>query len=198
MRKILFGLIMGMFMFCGFSSISMAQDTAQKYGVYVAPRVMMDVIQANYMNYISADEGGVQKQDVKVGGALAVGYNFNTNFDVPVRAELEYAIRSTANFDFDDRTIRARVPQSLFANFYLDFVNSTDFTPYVGGGVGLGFVGSDTNFAWNVGGGLAYNLTEDWKVNVGYRYVSLGEFEDRHVSGMYNAHEIYTGVQYEF
>ena len=31
-----------------------------------------------------------------------------------------------------------------------------------------------TNFAWNVGAGVAYNVNENLAIDAGYRYVDLG------------------------
>lgn len=156
MKKI-FGLILMMFMF-GFGSTT---ASAADYGVYVAPKFMFDVPQANYLSKNGSNEGGSYRDTTGVGGALAVGYNFDTLFGVPLRTELEYALRTNANFKYDDRDRIAKIPQTVFANVYLDFDNSTDFTPYMGGGVGIGIIDTNTNFAWNVGGGVAYNITQD-------------------------------------
>ena len=80
---------------------------------------------------------------------------------------------------------------TLFANLFWDFHNDTAFTPYVGAGLGMAFnyVGYDftdnngnkfsaddrfTNFAWNVGAGVAYNFNENFAVDASYRFVGLG------------------------
>ena len=62
--------------------------------------------------------------------------------------------------------------------------------PYIGAGAGLAFnyveytVHSDgfggsasenfTNFAWNVGAGVAYNFNENFAVDLGYRFMMMG------------------------
>lgn len=191
---------LGMFIFmfmlvCGFASTSHSAET----GIYVAPKFMFDIPQANYLEKNHSGSGGSYRDTTGVGGAFAVGYDFSTLFEVPVRTELEYAIRTDAKFKFDGRNRVAEHPQSFFANVYYDFDNSTDFTPYVGGGIGMAVIGdSNTNFAWNVGGGIAYDLAADWKLDLGYRYVDLGKFENKHTKGTYSAHEVLLGVRYTF
>ena len=88
--------------------------------------------------------------------------------------------------------------QTLFANTYLDIKNATQFTPYVGFGLGMGFIntkskvtipgadfsantGSKTvsNFAWNVGAGVGIALNQNWTVDAGYRFVGLGSVNSK-------------------
>jgi len=90
--------------------------------------------------------------------------------------------------------------QTLMFNAYYDFRNSTPFTPYVGAGLGLAFVTSkwketkyyadrtywmndydessgaklNTNFAWQLGLGIAYDFNEYVSVELGYRLMGLG------------------------
>ena len=98
--------------------------------------------------------------------------------------------------------------QTLFVNAYYDFHNSTAFTPYVGGGLGFAFIHSkgsfihdnhlldpnqhlglslgsktSTNFAWNVGAGVAYAFTDYISLDLSYRFAGLGKAETKSVSG---------------
>jgi opacity protein-like surface antigen len=88
-------------------------------------------------------------------------------------------------------------------NGYVDVGTWYGITPYVGGGVGVarntlsgvtdtgfaypgngggfptgGFLddGSKTNFAWAVMAGLGFNVTQNLKLDLGYRYLNLGKF----------------------
>ena len=77
---------------------------------------------------------------------------------------------------------RARIP--LNANVFLDYDTGTRFTPYVGGGLGftradldiaynganLNLSDSDTSFAWHIGGGANFELTEKVSFFVDARY----------------------------
>ena len=82
----------------------------------------------------------------------------------------------------------------LFLNLYYDIQTGTPFVPYIGAGAGLAFnyveytghvsdgvdtmrgSASDnfTNFAWNVGAGVAYNFNENFAVDLGYRFMMMG------------------------
>jgi opacity protein-like surface antigen len=85
----------------------------------------------------------------------------------------------------------------FMANAYVDLGNWYGITPFVGAGVGLAFNSlqgpwrvdpeykqdfsaaanrSFTNFAWQVGGGLAFHVTPNLKLEVAYRYLNLGSF----------------------
>jgi opacity protein-like surface antigen len=87
--------------------------------------------------------------------------------------------------------------QTLMANAWVDIPTGMDLTPYFGGGIGIGFIrhkasysgvanpggtiddsyGRDheTNFAWSVGGGVAYDITQNWTVDLGYKYIDAGK-----------------------
>lgn len=179
-----------------------------------------------------------------VGGALFIGYDLYYKFQVPVRFEVEYAIRTLAQKDFSEsfspvagvnvkNTIDYQYNvQTLFANAYYDFRNSTAFTPYIGAGVGLGFIHSnmklksyvngvnvetrspssfDTVFAWNVGAGCSYAFTENFSLDLSYRFVGYGPtkisyqdwspatgWETHTYNTLPNAHEFALGARFTF
>ncbi|WP_170984209.1 outer membrane protein [Rhodoligotrophos defluvii] len=102
---------------------------------------------------------------------------------------------------------------TIFANGYVDFDYFGFVKPYVGGGVGVAFhsisnvdkppfssSGSSTDFAWNVQAGLAFDVTENIAVDVGYRYVDLGDAKSGgpdhfHVDSI-TAHEARVGLRF--
>lgn len=157
------------------------------------------------------------------GGALAIGYDFYPRFDLPLRLEVEYGMYSNASGSseytmpttlanqiigvnwndkrgtFVDLDLKLQNIQTLLFNAYWDFHNSTNFTPYIGAGLGLAFIQVDgsattyfhaenravsyekslgvrnnTNFAWQVGAGCSYALTDNIALDLGYRFMSLG------------------------
>jgi opacity protein-like surface antigen len=81
------------------------------------------------------------------------------------------------------------------ANAYIDLGTFRGITPYVGGGVGfasvsvqglkdvnvpnngVAFAGdhTDTNFAWALYAGLSYDVTPQFTMDFGYRYLDLGK-----------------------
>lgn len=113
--------------------------------------------------------------------------------------------------------------QTLMLNAWWDIKTGTSFTPYLGGGVGMAFgnlkssttdveegdvlKASDdfTNFAWSLGGGLAYCFNESWAVDVGYRYINAGDHKmtyDNDVNYVkidkIETHDIMLGIRYTF
>lgn len=110
------------------------------------------------------------------------------------------------------------------ANFYYDFDMGHRITPYVG--VGLGFAAhtmdagknigagdftdfsgkTETEFAWALMAGVDIDLRSNWKLDIGYRYLDLGDvsYTDA-TSGTktfiiddLESHEIRVGLRYQF
>ncbi len=223
---------------------------ADQVGVYVAPKFVygltqMESIKGYYTDLVDPTESESKsfgsKTDDAFGGSIAVGYDFAPKFNVPLRAELEYAIFSDAkgkyhevadNGTWDASNKQTIGIQTLFVNAYFDIDTGTIVTPYVGAGLGLGFISSKfsfygydindptdfesgsgsskttTNFAWNVGAGVGFDLTQNWTVDLGYRFVGLGSVK----SGKYTEpgmefhaktknlyqHQFALGVRYTF
>lgn len=194
MKKVILAFIFGaLVFFCGIQPMTAGAEelTSEKIGIYVEPKISGQATLGGYLD-------GKLESDMSFGGGLAAGYDFWYFAGVPVRTEVEYMIRTNSRFETDDANVRAEVPQTVFANAYWDFRNSTRFTPYVGGGIGAAFVGSESNFAWNVGTGIGYDITDDLKATLGYRYVDFGKVEDRDMKGSFQAHEATLGLRYTF
>lgn len=163
-----------------------------------------------------------------IGGGIYVGYDFYPKFQVPLRTEIEYAIRSNMDTswtknDFGGTGHKTEVDytmglQTLFFNAYLDLHNSTDFTPYIGAGAGLGFINNkmsatvsgpfingedsynkmNTVFAWNVGAGVSYAMTENISADLAYRFVGLGQNDMDGVKTHPYANEFSLGLRFTF
>lgn len=230
MRKHLFiAICLGLFIFAG-----AIQSRAETTGIYAAPKFLMMWQNAHVDMDFKVEgipvSGEAFRSQFTLGGALAVGYDFWSQYQLPIRAELEFAMRGN-NEEKDSNEVgsyRFKYNAStLMANFYYDFRNESAFTPYVGAGVGLAFIGVDnkmdiggvrvarddetfTNFAFNLGAGVAYNFTDNLAVDLGYRYLNMGYVEStgsRNVSGvnvkhttgsyLYN-HEIMLGARVTF
>lgn len=171
---------------------------------------------------------GKEDTDHNLGLGLSVGYNLGYLNDFPIRVEAEYLYRGEAEFGAGPSTVAGnRAGQdfrikahSLLGNIFLDIPTETALTPYVGGGLGLAYLdtdysayangnsistsSSDMNFAWNLGGGVAWSLTDSMAVDLGYRYVDLGTADSGDVSlgnfsGNssldYSAHELSLGLR---
>jgi opacity protein-like surface antigen len=101
------------------------------------------------------------------------------------------------------------------ANVYIDLVTWRGLTPYVGGGIGLAYVDvqgfkdvnvpqsgiyygnqdtSSTNFAWALYAGVSYDVTDQFTLDLAYRYTDLGDVK----TGTATAYDLsgsYSGLQ---
>ncbi len=103
---------------------------------------------------------------------------------------------------------------SLLVNGYYDFNNSSAFTPYISGGIGVANVefndmntpGSgapnesddDTVFAYQVGVGMAYAINETLSLDVKYRYFATSDLEFRTTDVEYSSNNFYAGIRVAF
>lgn len=184
-----------------------AQAKAEQYGIYVTPKLIYGVENFKMKQSVSnATLNMGSHSESTFGGALALGYDFGFQGTLPIRAELEYAtfteVKATDSGHAAGRSYDASGKldvDSLFINAYYDFHNETRFTPYVGGGFGFGFLSmkgdnnhnsygshDETNFAWNLGLGCAYQVVDGFAVDLGYRYVNLGEAKTSGTSSIGN------------
>ena len=204
--------ILGLLALVGILTFPAMALAGEQIGVYVAPKFITGWTVMDNMKTQFEEDGDSpvnmnigDKTKGTVGGGLAIGYDFNRQFQVPVRAELEYAAFSevkgskSGNFGTNGSwSAKQKLQvQTLFLNAYYDFHNSTSFTPYIGAGIGMAFLntkgsfmGDDgvdprvsestgsktvTNFAWNVGAGVGYDINENFTIDLGYRFAGLGE-----------------------
>ncbi|MBQ7618333.1 MAG: porin family protein [Desulfovibrio sp.] len=181
-------------------------------GVYAGLKVM-----DSYQSTGDLSSGGIARHfDLKnhsqntVGGGVFLGYDFFKQHNTPIRAEVEFAMRSTANSEYELKhqvgrtswaTMKAEYNMhTLFGNVYYDFHNDSAFTPYVGGGIGLAiikskyeiqvpqgsvsFKESNTSLAYNLGVGCSYDLTESLTADLAYRFVGTNFHEtDKSLGG---------------
>lgn len=133
------------------------------------------------------------------------GYAFNSWF----RADLTGEYRLDAKHRHSDRfvgggnLITGKVGGFVgLANGYVDLGTWHRITPFIGAGVGfasltmsgtrdLNMVSgavttgpnkTETRFVWALHAGLGYDLTSNWKAEVGYRYLHIGDVKSGSVS----------------
>lgn len=99
---------------------------------------------------------------------------------------------------------------SVMANAYFDYLTCTPWTPYVGAGLGTSYLKADWgeqaksvyNLAWQVMGGVAYDINSHWTLDAGYRYADLGRVRKNFGTDVKKVtardHEILFGVRYAF
>ena len=160
-----------------------------------------------------------------------IGYDWSKSHDIPVRTELEYMVREDfgykANPTFKNALVATKTNvdmavQTVLANVYYDFDTGTAFTPFIGGGIGYAFLQSDadvtviatdvksskkreeTNFVWQIGGGVAYDISDHWTLDTSYRYLDMGSMEWGAPTNLgikadeITAHEVVMGLRYTF
>ena len=149
-------------------------------------------------NNIGSLEGGRPVTDVKypnsLGATFGAGYKYHW---FRADATFDYAPRVTARAASTFATPQPQYStkldaRSLLANFYIDFGTWYGVTPYVGAGVGVTYLrgrnyidtelpmtqetsSGATNLSWAAMGGVAYKVSPNWVVDVGYRYLDLGD-----------------------
>lgn len=143
----------------------------------------------------------------------AIGYRYGF-----VRLEAEYIYRDDVDDEYTFKMSNGRESRykatmesdSFMANAYLDFMPNYWFSPYLQGGLGLTRLDltyqdlatvaaasrkhSKDNFTWSVGGGISLRLNKCVNLDVGYRYMDMGDINEANI----NAHEVYGGLRYTF
>lgn len=124
----------------------------------------------------------------RFGGGVGIGYHF-TDY---LRSDVNVAAINIDRFQDTDPSFDAEFKNAQWAamaNLYVDLGTVAGFTPYVGVGAGAlfsnaridaaypdwGTVGvndSQTRFAYSVNAGVAYKLTQNTSVDLGYQYFS--------------------------
>jgi opacity protein-like surface antigen len=139
--------------------------------------------------------------DDDVGNSAIIGAGVGYRFNQHVRADVTLGYRGgyevdrgfstsgvTANFKGDVSALTG------MANVYVDVAKMGMFTPYVGGGIGFsrnkvddvavltnaGVNGTlqgdtETSFAWQLSAGVGIEVAPKWTIDVGYRYMDMGE-----------------------
>ncbi|MEK9753561.1 MAG: outer membrane protein [Rhodospirillaceae bacterium] len=162
--------------------------------------------------------GGTMTSE-SVDNAPLIGAGVGYRFDKHLRADVTFDFRSDA--DVSATTARGTAVTSevngwtVMANAYWDIDNFGGFTPYVGAGLGyarletatqVGDTGdggaSSDNLAWAGMLGLAVDTgMAGTVVDLGYRFISLGEFQQASGGASYDdliAHEIRAGLRFSF
>lgn len=136
-------------------------------------------------------------------GGVAIGYDFYEEYKKPFRTEFEVILRNnmmssyhTPNFGgFSPNKVTNDISLNTFMmNNYYDFNNESAFTPYISLGVGLASIRhtmnsenedfylaqndpistTERNFAWSLGIGTKFAMTDTLALDVSYRYLDAG------------------------
>jgi opacity protein-like surface antigen len=168
---------------------------------------------------------------------VGVGYQFNPWFRADVTVDYEWPSDFEATTPCPapcgggGATVNLETGEfsaiTALANVYVDLGNYYGFSPYVGAGAGFSYLmmddiaslngdgtivdvgdADDWSFAWALMAGLAYHFTPQLALDVGYRYLNLGEIDSDTVpAGVgdgdftyddLQAHEVRVGLRYSF
>ena len=182
--------------------------------------------------YSGSTERPVYNWNDNVGGG-SVAYGLKAGY---LRAEVEGNINSatetTRNFltetgEIDSTTVGKIKTSSVFFNTYLELPVDFPVRPYISAGAGMSHVKAQfknsspvytgktklikNRFAWQVGAGIATEITPEWAVDIGYRYINYGRitketFEPEEggavdhstLSVSSQSHNVYLGLRYTF
>lgn len=182
-------------------------------------------------NTPSASYGANQDLNEKFDDAFMIGAGIGYQFNSWLRADLTVDWRAPSDFfsntvccgGLSNEYSKIAVGTAML-NGYVDLGSWYGFTPYVGAGAGLaalsvsdyrgynppGFALSTTfgdhtqyNFAWALMGGVSYDMSKNSKLDLGYRYLNLGDARTK-VDGTgvavkykdLQAHEVRVGFRY--
>lgn len=131
--------------------------------------------------------GGDDDSAIALGGGI--GYRFNPSFRVDVRGDFAG--------DYDVGPVDLDV-WTVLANGYFDIPTGTMLTPYIGAGIGWGFVNAspgsdDDGVAFALMAGASIDLSATTAIDIGYR------FRDVSISGPDTMeHQILAGIRFSF
>ncbi|MDH3595453.1 MAG: acyloxyacyl hydrolase [Rhodospirillales bacterium] len=169
--------------------------------------------------------------DQVAGIGAALGYEVSVSYG-KLRAEVEFHYRFRFDFDENRPVIGALPGAGLDSNLAstTGLVNfnyladlGTALSPYLGAGLGATYYRSDnelndfgalgrstdistgTNFTWAVNAGILWQAAEDLRVQLGYRYIDMGEIGFGNFAGGgvqvtadYVSHDVILGLSYDF
>jgi opacity protein-like surface antigen len=164
---------------------------------------------------------------------FGIGYRFSPLFRADVTLDHRFNTRfkgvaTAPDFATGSMLDKGRFQSStLMLNGYVDLGTYRGLTPYVGAGVGVAqnvisnytrtayddltgltskerLAGdNDYSLAWALMAGVGYKLSSNFMLDLGYRYVSLGDVKTRYYGGgagadveSIGAHEVRLGVRY--
>ncbi|TDP46946.1 OmpA family protein [Zavarzinia compransoris] len=153
-------------------------------------------------------DSGELELDNGFGGGALFGYDYGA-----FKAEAEVAYRNYGNDKYGKLTldgspsaaIRAEGDTGLLAvlgNVIYEYENSSTFTPYVGLGLGAGWVfadgGNDAGFAYQGIAGAKVGLGDGLAAFVDYRYLATTNVKAGNVDGSLATQNVQAGLLYTF
>jgi len=203
MKKLVLCLFSGLIVF-SFSTIAYAEGLYFSGNIGAASLTDADVTGPGVNAELESDTG------VAVG--IAVGYAYSNN----IRAEIEFAYQKNHADIYNESGVEsdATGDTSSYAgllNCYYDFVNDSSLIPFITAGIGyakvkmddVNYSGSgvpnidddDAVFAYQVGAGLGYVVSEKIILDFKYRYFGTADPEFYNTDVEYASHNFYVGMR---
>jgi opacity protein-like surface antigen len=182
--------------------------------------------------YVSGNIGLSMPRDADVkDSTMPASVTFEDDEGIALGAAVGYVLSNTrieGEFAYQKNDLdKAKIPggistdvegdissTSFLLNGYYDFKNASNFTPFLGGGIGVskvelsavtvpgfGLVTSsidDTVFAYQLSAGVAYAVNETVAVEIKYRYFVNTDLESDTREFTSRSHNIYAGIRVFF
>lgn len=205
-------MIFGCFMLLSISTIAYSAE-----GPYVSGNLGLAI--ANDSDLTDSTAPGVTMEiesDVGLALGVAAGYDFGNN--IRIEGEIAYQkndLDKVSIAGIGEADLTGDVASlALLLNGYYDFKNKSAFTPFISAGLGFAKVelndfnvpGSglpdanedDTVFAYQVGAGVGYAVTQKVSLDVKYRYFGTSDPEFDTAEAEYSSHNFYAGIRVAF
>jgi opacity protein-like surface antigen len=197
-----FSAIIGLFMLLMLPGVSLSATP----GTYVSGQLGVTFL--NGSNYSEMVKYGTIEFKPGYAVGIAGGYNFGM---LRVEGEIGYQKNDmdTASDCSGSTCVSGNISSDITAlsfliNGYFDFVNSSRFTPYISGGIGMAnldykienWSDYDSVFAYQVGAGIAYAINKHFTIDLKYRFFATEELKT--TIGTFESHNVYLGVRYNF
>lgn len=140
--------------------------------------------------------------DVGAGFNVTAGLRFDQ-----LRFEVEFGLNNADIDNLEGGGVDGDITtMSYMVNGYYDWKIAAPVTPFIGVGLGLidadfevhGQKGQDTNFGYQVTGGVTTNLNKFLDLDIYYRYQGAPDFKDNGAKMSYDASLIFAGLRYNF
>jgi opacity protein-like surface antigen len=136
------------------------------------------------------DVNGADNDDTWVAGG-GVGYQFSDFIRTDITGDFTGDYEIAPGADISTTTV--------LGNLYFDWANESMFTPYIGAGVGYGWVNGsglasdDDGIAVGAAAGVAIDLTNNISLDTGYRYRNIDVSGDN-----VQEHQATVGFRFKF
>lgn len=192
-----------------------AEAKAQSSRMYYTGYMGLTVHREDDVTERNAGLTGDYEMDNTISFAHALGLRLNRNWRV--EAEMSVRKNSMNNINFETSgtfPLGGEIRTWLYmANLYYDFDYVwRDLRPFIGVGLGLAShdveiedtsglaadaTGENIEMAWQLGGGVTYQIKPNLAMITDYRYIGTSDMQIQEYNLDYSAHELRVGVQYD-